>query len=104
MAPYKKALLQMLETITPLGLAELLNVHNAHVYISRKPGNDVTPTLREALKPHMREMGMLKPKGPYPYFKVRRDDPTRAAEQILDNLGHEYARDLAGQLLVLLDD
>lgn len=89
------ALRASLAALTPCQLADELGIHNAHVYRARKC--DFSPTLVAA----MRRDGMIPPRPPYPYFKIRRDDPKTAAKQIIDNLGLDYSYRLANKLLRL---
>ena len=92
------ALIASLQIFTPCELADQLGIHNAHIYRARK--GTFSPTLIAA----MRREGMIPPRPPYPYFKIRRDDHARAAAQIFDTLGREYAAELAVDLIRQLRD
>ena len=74
-------------------IARIIGIHNAHVYRAFK--GDFTPTYVETL----RAQGYIPPRPPYKYFKIRRDDPRIAAEQIVRNLGQMYAVELQNALL-----
>ena len=72
-------------------MAEALGVNSGHIshVVSqrRKPG----PTLVKA----MLKNGWLPKPEPYPYFKIRKDDPEVAAKQLIDNMTMRYCRQLA---------
>ena len=86
------ALQASLAALTPCQLADELGIHNAHIYRARK--GTFSPTLVAA----MRREGMIPPRPPYPYFKIRRDRAARAASQIYFALGREYAAQLRAEL------
>jgi hypothetical protein len=47
----------------------------------------------------LRDAGHLPPLPEYPYFKIRSDDPVRAAGQVVRTLGADYAQALALELM-----
>lgn len=65
------------------GVAAVLGVNSAHISNVVSTGErDVGPTLRRA----MIAAGWIPRPDPYPYFKIRRDDPAIAAKQIVDRV------------------
>lgn len=77
-------------------IATRLGLNSAHIsnVVSQKrpPG----PTLILAMIKH----GWLPEPPPYPYFKIRNDDPSRAAKQLADNFDATFLCELAEQLLL----
>jgi transcriptional regulator with XRE-family HTH domain len=76
---------------TVQSLADMLEISSAHISNvtsgERKPGRTLINSLIEA--------GWLDKPPPYPYFKIRRDNPESAAYRIVQRLGVSYAERLA---------
>ena len=94
MTTFRGYLLDCLRTVTPLGLASLFNVNNAHIYQARKPGGRVSPTLKRVLRPHMEALDLLAPARPR-RLKIRRDNPVSAAASIMNNLEPAVTAEIA---------
>lgn len=78
-------------------IADLLGVSSAHISNVTTQKREPGPTLIKAM---VRHHWIAKPP-PYRYYKIRRDDPEAAAQQIWKRLGREFGLDLALHLLTL---
>lgn len=81
-------------------MADYLGVNSAHVSYTISGKRQAGRTLVEA----MIAKGWIKSSSPYDYFKIRRDDPKVAAEQLIRNLGWSFTMNLMEELAMKILD
>lgn len=96
--PPEQVIYELARHQTVTEVAAFLNVVPAHISNVTTGSRLAGPTLCTALD----AVGLLPPKEPYPYLKIRNDDPTIAGQQVINNLGEAYARKMAEYIEAIL--